>query len=117
MRAAWTRSGGSGVPIHATAIARVLTLSEQRPQQPGESREVGLHPAGDIGVGGATLATQLQRAHLLDELLLFTHPVILGEGRPLFDELDEPVECDLLEQRSFDQGVTMHRYAVRGARG
>ena len=73
--------------------------------------------AGDIGVGGATLATQLQRAHLLDELLLFTHPVILGEGRPLFDELDEPVECDLLEQRSFDQGVTMHRYAVRGARG
>ena len=31
--------------------------------------------AGDIGVGGATLATQLLRAGLLDELLLFTHPV------------------------------------------
>ena len=71
---------------------------------------------GDIGVGGATLATQLLRAHLLDELMLFTHPVVLGEGRPLFDELDEPVECDLLEQQSFDQGVTMHRYAVRGTR-
>lgn len=69
---------------------------------------------GDIGVGGANIATQLQRAHLLDELLLFTHPVILGEGRPLFDDLDEPVVCDLLEQRSFDLGVTMHRYAVRG---
>lgn len=71
---------------------------------------------GDIGVGGATLATQLLRAHLLDELLLFTHPVVLGEGRPLFDDLDEPVVCDLLEQQSFDQGVTMHRYAVRGTR-
>jgi dihydrofolate reductase len=70
---------------------------------------------GDIGVGGATLATQLQRAHLLDELLLFTHPVVLGQGRPLFDDLDEPVVCDLIEQRSFDQGVTMHRYAVRAA--
>jgi dihydrofolate reductase len=70
---------------------------------------------GDIGVGGADIATQLQRAHLLDELLLFTHPVVLGEGRPLFDDLDEPVECDLLEQKSFDQGVTMHRYAVRTA--
>ncbi|HWU58911.1 MAG TPA: dihydrofolate reductase family protein [Microbacteriaceae bacterium] len=70
---------------------------------------------GDIGVGGATLATQLLRANLLDELLLFTHPVILGNGRPLFDEHDEPVELDLLEQASFDQGVTMHRYAVRGA--
>lgn len=70
---------------------------------------------GDIGVGGATLATQLLRANLLDELLLFTHPVILGTGRPLFDEHDEPVELDLLEQLSFDGGVAMHRYAVRGA--
>ena len=74
---------------------------------------------GDIGVGGATLATELLRAGLLDELLLFTHPVVLGEGRPLFDppasgESVEPVHLDLLEQRSFDQGVTMHRYAVRG---
>ena len=24
-------------------------------------------------------------AHLLDELLIFTHPVVLGAGRPLFD--------------------------------
>ena len=70
---------------------------------------------GDIGIGGATLATQLLQAHLLDELLLFTHPVVLGGGRPLFDALDQPLELDLLEQRSFDQGVTMHRYAVRGA--
>ena len=71
---------------------------------------------GDIGIGGATLATQLLRAHLLDELLLFTHPVVLGAGRPLFGALDQPLELDLLEQRSFDHGVTMHRYTVRGAR-
>ena len=70
---------------------------------------------GDIGVGGATLATQLLKAKLLDELLLFTHPVILGRGRPLFDANDEQVELDLLEHASFDEGVTMHRYAVRGA--
>jgi dihydrofolate reductase len=70
---------------------------------------------GDIGVGGATLATQLLRAGLLDELLLFTHPVILGDGRSLFDELDGQLELDLLEQASFEQGVTLHRYAVRGA--
>jgi dihydrofolate reductase len=68
---------------------------------------------GLIGVGGATLASGMLRHGLLDELLLFTHPVVLGSGRPLFDELDAPVECDLLEQASFDQGVTMHRYAIR----
>lgn len=68
---------------------------------------------GDIGVGGATLATQLLKADLLDELLLFTHPVILGRGRPLFDPHDRQVELDLLEQASFEAGVTLHRYAVR----
>lgn len=68
---------------------------------------------GTIGVGGATLATQLLRAGLLDELLLFTHPAILGFGRPLFDDYDLPIELDLLEQRSFERGVTMHRYAIR----
>jgi dihydrofolate reductase len=66
-----------------------------------------------IGVGGATLATQLLRAGLLDELILFTHPVILGFGRPLFDDYDVPLELDLLEQQSFDQGVTLHRYSIR----
>ena len=70
---------------------------------------------GTIGVGGATLATQLLRAGLLDELLLFTHPTILGFGRPLFDDYDRPIDLDLIEQASFKQGVTMHRYAVRSS--
>jgi dihydrofolate reductase len=70
---------------------------------------------GTLGVGGAALATQVLRAGLLDELLLFTHPAILGFGRPLFDDWDMPIELDLLEQRSFKQGVTMHHYAIREA--
>src|SRR4029453_11295319 len=71
---------------------------------------------GTISVGGATLATQLLREGLLDELLLATHPAILGFGRPLFDDYDLPIELDLLEQRSFEQGVTLHRYAIRDVR-
>jgi dihydrofolate reductase len=72
---------------------------------------------GDIGVGGATIATLLLTHGLLDELLLFTHPVILGRGRPLFDALDAPLELDLLEHAAFDRGVTMHRYAIRAPSG
>jgi dihydrofolate reductase len=71
---------------------------------------------GSISVGGAALATQLLRAGLLDELLLWTHPAILGFGRPLFDDYDVPIELDLLERRSFESGVTMHRYAIRDAK-
>lgn len=70
---------------------------------------------GDIGIGGATLATGLLRAGLLDELMLFTHPVILGRGRALFDEPHPRVDLELLEQQTYSQGVTLHRYAVHGA--
>ena len=72
---------------------------------------------GSIGVGGATLATQLLRAGLLDELVLATHPAILGFGRSLFDDYDRPIDLDLLEQETFGSGVTMHRYAIRGVSG
>jgi dihydrofolate reductase len=71
---------------------------------------------GTIAVGGATLATQLLRNGLLDELLLYTHPAILGSGRPLFDEVGEPLECDLLEHATFESGVALNRYQIRGQR-
>ena len=71
--------------------------------------------SGDIGVGGATVATMLLRAHLLDEVLLYIHPVILGRGRPLFDEPIDPVDLALLEAETYEQGVVMHRYAIRTA--
>lgn len=68
---------------------------------------------GQIGVGGATVATQLLRHGLLDELLLFVHPVVLGSGRPLFDDGSSVVECDLVEHATFADGVAMHRYSIR----
>ncbi|MER7247568.1 dihydrofolate reductase family protein [Kribbella sp. NPDC000426] len=67
---------------------------------------------GTIAVGGADLATQLLRAGLLDELLLTTHPSILGFGRPLFDHYDLPIDLELLDQQTFGSGVTMNRYAI-----
>ncbi|MGO4533672.1 dihydrofolate reductase family protein [Leifsonia sp. 2MCAF36] len=70
---------------------------------------------GRIGVGGADLATQLLRAGLLDELLLFVHPSILGFGRPLFDDYDRPVDLHPMEQKSFGNGVTMQRFDLRGS--
>ncbi|MFC4244694.1 dihydrofolate reductase family protein [Gryllotalpicola reticulitermitis] len=98
-----TRIFGGGADGAPDAIAQLADLKAET--------------NGDIGVGGATVATQLLEAGLLDELLLFTHPAILGSGRPLFDSIGhkefEPVLLDLLEQNRFDSGVTMHRYAIR----
>jgi dihydrofolate reductase len=68
---------------------------------------------GDIGVGGATLATQLLEAGLLDELMLFVHPAVLGDGRPLFDRLAAPLRLDLIEATEYAEGVGLRRYDVR----
>lgn len=70
---------------------------------------------GVVGVGGANLANQVLKAGLLDELLLFIHPVVLGGGRPLFDGVTNQVELDLIENTTYDDGVVLHRYAVRSA--
>ena len=67
---------------------------------------------GHIGVGGAMLATALLEHELLDEMLLFVHPTVLGRGRPLFDRVDGRINCDLREHRLFTNGVAMHRHAI-----
>jgi dihydrofolate reductase len=77
-----------------------------------ELARVRSEASGDIGVGGATLATQLRDAGLLDEVMLFTHPVILGRGRPLFDGTPAPMDLELIEQSEYADGVTLHRYAL-----
>jgi hypothetical protein len=49
-------------------------------------------------------------------LLLFTHPVVLGAGRPLFARSPKRSNSTSWNSVHFDQGVTMHRYVLRGAR-
>jgi dihydrofolate reductase len=88
---------------------RVMTADDVVPEL-AELRET---TNGPIGVGGATIATHLLQAGLLDELMLFTHPVILGEGRPLFDGDPGPITLDLIETAEFEAGVLLQRYAVR----
>lgn len=68
---------------------------------------------GRIAVGGASLATQLLRAGLLDELLLWTHPSYLGFGRSLFDDYDRPLDLELLDDATFASGVTVRHYSIR----
>jgi dihydrofolate reductase len=67
---------------------------------------------GPIGVGGATLATAMLEAGLLDELLLYVHPAVLGSGRPLFDQLSEPLLLEPVELVEFENGVVMRRFQI-----
>jgi dihydrofolate reductase len=64
-------------------------------------------------IGGATLAGAAMRAGLVDEYRILTHPVLIGGGAPLFSALDKWVELNLLETRTFPDGVVLTRYETR----
>jgi dihydrofolate reductase len=74
----------------------------------------------DVMVHGAGAAQALLRAGELDELELHVVPVLLGQGRRLFDDLPaEPVELDLVRRLTTGDEVeppqrVMHlRYRIR----
>jgi dihydrofolate reductase len=69
----------------------------------------------DILVNGSgALIRTLMRDHLLDELRLFVHPVVVGSGRRLFDDESDPVELALIDSHTFDNGVISLTYRPPG---
>ena len=83
----------------------------------GEVAEVhgaALEAAGDRDlwvVGGGSVASQLERAGLLDELQVTVVPVILGSGKPLFAQPPQK-PMKLLGTRAFSNGMTELTYAI-----
>ncbi|NUL49180.1 dihydrofolate reductase [Cellulosimicrobium funkei] len=68
---------------------------------------------GDLDIGGATLAAAAMRAGLVDEYAIITHPVLVGGGTPFFTSLEHRVNLDLVETRTFPDGVLLTRYETR----
>jgi dihydrofolate reductase len=69
-------------------------------------------PGGDLAVGGANIASSLQKLGLVDEYHLFVQPVAIGRGVPLFPEDSGDIPLRLLETHTFGSGVTFLRYAT-----
>ncbi len=55
--------------------------------------------------GGSDLITTFMNLHLVDELRLSVHPVLLGEGKPLFIDLKERAELELIKTNTYPSGV------------
>jgi dihydrofolate reductase len=74
---------------------------------------------GDVMVHGATTAQELLRAGLLDEMEIHLVPVLLGQGRRLFDSLGpQHIELELTRTLQAPDVTHLH-YRVRagGAAG
>jgi dihydrofolate reductase len=63
----------------------------------------------DLTIGGADLACQAIEAGLVDELHLYTVPVIVGGGKPWLPR-GMRLDLDLLDSRSFTNGFVFLRY-------
>ncbi len=64
----------------------------------------------DVGVGGAGLARACMELGLIDEWRLFVSPVLLGGGTPYFPTLDERINLELVETKTFGSRVVYLRY-------
>lgn len=62
--------------------------------------------------GGAELTAELLRLKLVDELWLSVHPIILGQGKPLFASLKERVKLELVSSKAYETGLVSLTYKV-----
>jgi len=74
-------------------------------------RELKEKPGKDIGMtGSVTLTRSLLREGLLDELGVLIHPVVLGLGKHLFDEMTGQIPLKVLDSKTFKTGVVSVTY-------
>jgi len=75
-----------------------------------EVMELKAQPGGDLSLGGADLAAAFMRHDLIDEYRIYVHPIVIGQGKPLFQRSDARIHLRLAETRTFGNGVVLLRY-------
>jgi dihydrofolate reductase len=77
--------------------------------------ELKARPGGELQVvGSLTLVRLLLDNDLVDELTLFTYPVVVGQGTRLFPDSGQDLALELVESRATASGVTMQVYRTTG---
>ncbi len=71
--------------------------------------------AGEIAIGGATLAAEAASLGLIDEYRPWIYPVLVGGGIPYFPQREQRVDLELLQTRIFGSGVVSLRYRAAGS--
>lgn len=76
-----------------------------------EIQKLKLLPGKKISISSVSLFAQLLQANLIDEFNLVIHPVMVGSGKRLFDEIGVPEKLNfkLMEAKVFKRGhVGLH---------
>ena len=62
--------------------------------------------------GSPTATHSLIKLNLIDGFWLFVNPIVLGRGIPLFADIKDKINLNLLSTRQFTSGVTEMNYLV-----
>jgi dihydrofolate reductase len=72
-------------------------------------------PAGELQVhGSGDLVRWLFDNQLVDEIILLTYPVVVGQGTRLFPASGQDAALDLVDSRATSHGVTIQVYRPKG---
>ena len=78
-------------------------------------RELKAKPGGELQVhGSGALFRWLLEKDLVDEMTLFTFPVVVGQGTRLFPDTGRDMALDLVGSQGTLSGVTIHVYRPTG---
>lgn len=86
--------------------SKIATAVRDLKSKPG--RELQVH-------GSGALFRWLLDNDLVDEITLFTFPVVIGQGTRLFPDTGLDIALDLVESRATPSGVTIQTYRFAGA--
>ena len=76
-----------------------------------EVNKIKNEPGKDIWLfGGASLTSSLINLDLVDEMSLAVHPILLGAGKPLFENLPGRVVLKLINALTYPSGLVMLSY-------
>ena len=77
--------------------------------------ELKAKPGGELQVhGSGTLVRWLLDNHLVDEIILLTYPVVVGQGSRLFPATGPDTALELVDSRATYGGVTIQLYRPTG---
>ncbi len=78
---------------------------------PGKVAAIKQQGGGDIWLyGGASLVKSFIQSGLVDQYRLSVHPVVLGAGKPLFEDIQARLPLQLVSTWSFRSGVVQLIY-------
>lgn len=71
-------------------------------------------PGRDMVIdGSASLVRTLTNLGLIDEYQILVHPVLLGSGKPLFQDIKDQVKLKLVNNKTHPSGVVVLSYQLR----